>query len=656
MRRLSAVLRTRKWIFLFSLTVLLPSLFLGLLAIRAFQGEEIRQRYQSKERQQQIVRLLETDLNSWLVSLQTDFKASEPLFKLQIGDDRIVLPSLNVVILSHRSRDAFLGLSGAESRLWREAEVAEEKGHNRPSARSKYSDLVKTQPRLAPLARLSLLRLSLQDKQFQAAEDWLNSIRKYDREAITESGIPIWVASSLLLVSHGRACQPGEAAASPFAGEVLTDLLEGHWRLAGAQWVLYTKTIGEALQACDPQSQAQFFSISEESLAQPHQLVELVHSFIEAYPQILSLKQPRQAGSPIPIQKKYFPQLEAFIAAFPGEDGHLGILVDRRVLEEFAEERLQNLTVAEDFHGSLIRLEDQDRKTVAQEELFELASFPSFAVTFLDKENSGGLFDFRRHFFFYSMGFLLLVAVSGLIFTYRAVSHEMEVARLKADFVSAVSHEFRSPLTAIQALLERLELERVSDKPMLKRYHQVIRQEVHRLATLVNGLLDFARLEKGRKEFHLEPSDLVQLLREAVKSFHNLGHGERVHLIETDTNSIVVPVDRTAVAQCIQNLIDNAIKYSPKDSPVTVCAGRENGEIFLEVNDQGPGIPESDREKIFEQFYRTKNSDIYNVKGVGIGLALVKQIMEKHGGRIAVKSQLGEGSTFRLVFPEAHGS
>ena len=195
MRRLSAVLRTRKWIFLFSLTVLLPSLFLGLLAIRAFQGEEIRQRYQSKERQQQIVRLLETELKSVLVSLQTDFKASEPLFKLQIGDDRIVLPSLNVVILSHRSRDATLGLSGAESRLWREAEVAEGKGHNRPSARLKYRDLVKTQPRLAPLARLSLLRLSLQDKQLQAAEDWLNSIRKYDREAITESGIPIWVAS-----------------------------------------------------------------------------------------------------------------------------------------------------------------------------------------------------------------------------------------------------------------------------------------------------------------------------------------------------------------------------------------------------------------------------------------------------------------------------
>jgi len=89
---------------------------------------------------------------------------------------------------------------------------------------------------------------------------------------------------------------------------------------------------------------------------------------------------------------------------------------------------------------------------------------------------------------------------------------------------------------------------------------------------------------------------------------------------------------------------------------VTVCAGRENGEIFLEVNDQGPGIPESERKKIFEQFYHTKNSDLYNVKGVGIGLALVKQIMEKHGGRIAVKSQLGEGSTFRLVFPEAHGS
>ena len=99
MRRLSEVLQSsRKWIFLFALTVLLPSLLLGLLAIRAFKGEEIRQRYQRKERQQQIVRLLETDLNSWLLSLQTDSKASKSLFKLQVGDDHIVLPDLNVII------------------------------------------------------------------------------------------------------------------------------------------------------------------------------------------------------------------------------------------------------------------------------------------------------------------------------------------------------------------------------------------------------------------------------------------------------------------------------------------------------------------------------------------------------------------------------
>ena len=415
--------------------------------------------------------------------------------------------------------------------------------------------------------------------------------------------------------------------------------------------MLYTKTIGEALQACDPHSQAQFFSNSEDTLAQPHQLVELVHSFIEAYPQILSLKQPRQLGRPIPLQKKYFPQLEAFIAAFPGEDGHLGYLVDRRVLEELAEERLQNLTVAEDFHGSLIRLEDHDTKTVAEEELFELASFPSFAVTFLDKENSGGLFDFRRHFFFYSMGFLLLVAVSVLIFTYRAVSHEMEVARLKADFVSAVSHEFRSPLTAIQALLERLELERVSDKPMLKRYHQVIRQEVHRLATLVNGLLDFARLEEGRKEFHLEPSDLVQLLREAVKSFHNLGHGERVHLIETDTNSIVVPVDRTAVAQCIKNLIENAIKFSNEGGTIRISVTAGESSLEVRVADTGLGIATDDIPKLFQRFYRVDKSRSDRIESNGLGLAIAHRILQLHDSTISVESMPGKGSCFSFDLP-----
>jgi len=127
-----------------------------------------------------------------------------------------------------------------------------------------------------------------------------------------------------------------------------------------------------------------------------------------------------------------------------------------------------------------------------------------------------------------------------------------------------------------------------------------------------------------------------------------------VNLVETEMPGLpLVSADPVAITQCIQNLIDNAIKYSPNGTPVLVQTGRENGEVFLEVSDRGLGIPVSEQPRIFEQFYRARNTEIHNVKGAGMGLALVKRIMERHSGRVTVESRPGEGSKFRLVFPPA---
>ncbi len=653
-------LRTgRKWIFLFGLTVLLPSLFLGLLSIRAFKGETIRQQYQRKERQQQIVRFLESDLNNWLFSLQTNSRRpSEHLFDFQIEGNDILFPALNVLISSSRSSRPGVSLSAEELRQWQQARITKMENSlsvTRAKARLSYQRIVQTQPRLAPLARLALLRLSLQGREYKEAAAWLNAIREKDADALTESGIPIWVACGLLLISSDLGCQSNDGAPSPsaeFLCSILARLVSGRWKLEATQWVVYASELSSGLRACQPKigiSQTHLFAAT---IAQAQQIHGRLHYLIEIYPQFLATRDQVNMANSVggPVGKKYLPALKALLVLFPGKDRSSGYLLDAGRLKDQAERRLAELTVADDFTGVIHNLNTKEEAQYIAS--IRIASFPSFEIVFNERTDRGSFFNLQKHFFVYSTIVLLLVTLLGLAFTYRAVSHEMEVSRLKADFVAAVSHEFRSPLTSILALLERLESGKINDSATLKRYHRVIHQEVHRLSLLVNGLLDFARLEQGKKEFDLEPSNLVDLAKGTVKSFHDLGHADRLTFVEAEMSEpLVVSADRTAVAQCIQNLIDNAIKYSPKNSPVTVVTGRENGEVFLEVCDRGSGIPVSEQQKIFEHFYRARSTDIHNVKGAGIGLALVKRIMEGHGGRVTVDSRPDEGSKFRLVFP-----
>jgi signal transduction histidine kinase len=280
-----------------------------------------------------------------------------------------------------------------------------------------------------------------------------------------------------------------------------------------------------------------------------------------------------------------------------------------------------------------------------------LTAFPFLEASFFERNQTLWRSYIRRYFLFYATALLLLGAGAGLFFTYRAVAREVEVSRMKSGFVSSVSHEFRTPLSAIEALLERLESGKVRDEEMLQRYYRASRQEVQRLTRMVNQLLDFARLEEGRAEFSREIIDLNQLAVEAIQSFRNLGFGERLLDALDMEGQLTVSVDKSAVYQCIHNLIDNALKYSPKESPVTVRTGWQEGRAFLQVKDQGPGVPPAEQSKIFEQFYRAGGTDAGGVQGAGIGLALVKRVMEAHGGGVTLESHPGEGSRFQLNFP-----
>jgi signal transduction histidine kinase/tetratricopeptide (TPR) repeat protein len=258
----------------------------------------------------------------------------------------------------------------------------------------------------------------------------------------------------------------------------------------------------------------------------------------------------------------------------------------------------------------------------------------------------------------YSYMFLLIagILVFGLILTVRAVSHELELARMKSDFVSTVSHEFKSPLTSIRQLAEMLQSGRVPSEERRQKYYDVLLEQSERLALLTDNILSLAKIEEGRAEFAFESTDVSALLTEVVSSIQDRVRHEGFDIgLNAEGALPLIAVDRTALSQAVANLIDNAIKYSGDSRRISVSASVEEQSLAIAVQDFGVGIKKEDIPRLFERFYRGGDELTRTVKGSGLGLTLVKEIVEAHRGKIQVQSEPGKGSVFSIRLPLAQG-
>lgn len=252
---------------------------------------------------------------------------------------------------------------------------------------------------------------------------------------------------------------------------------------------------------------------------------------------------------------------------------------------------------------------------------------------------------------FLILGGLSLLLAGGIFLTYRNISREMALARLKSDFVSNVSHELRTPLSLIRLYAETLELGRLTSPDKYHEYYQIIRKESERLTALINNILDFSRIEAGRKEYDFRETDLKELVCNTLETYR---YQIEQHGFTFEENIEPVPplrVDREAMARSLVNLVNNALKYSQDQKYIGVNLYRANGAVKLEVIDHGIGIPPQEQGKIFEKFYRVGDPLVHNTKGSGLGLSLVKHIVQAHGGEVAVDSVPGRGSKFTIVLP-----
>jgi signal transduction histidine kinase len=262
----------------------------------------------------------------------------------------------------------------------------------------------------------------------------------------------------------------------------------------------------------------------------------------------------------------------------------------------------------------------------------------------------------RRRLLMLTFGVVGLVLLAGWYFILRAITREVRVSRLQSDFVAAVSHEFRSPLTSMSHIAEMLAHDRFRNDELRRRSFDVLVRDTDRLRRLVEGLLDFGRFEAGAAALRLETIDVAALVRATVADFQErvTQDGYRIELTGA-SNAVTARADREALSRAFWNLLDNAVKYSPECRTVWVEMSRHSDQLSIEVQDQGIGIPIAEQREIFDRFVRGGDSKARRISGTGIGLAMVREIVRAHGGEILLTSEPGRGSRFTVVLRTAGG-
>jgi len=241
----------------------------------------------------------------------------------------------------------------------------------------------------------------------------------------------------------------------------------------------------------------------------------------------------------------------------------------------------------------------------------------------------------------------------GTVSVFRDITKEVEVDRMKSEFVSTASHELRTPMTSIKGYADLLLMGAMG--PLTEgqeHFLGIIKSNVDRLVMLVNDLLDLSRIETGRMELKLQPLHLGRVVSDVVASIQGLSSRKKLNLqVQIEPDLPVVRGDYQRLVQVVTNLVDNACRYTPDGGEVTVSVYTIDGAVQVDVTDTGIGISPEDQEKIFDRFFRADHPLVRDTRGTGLGLPIVKSLVEMHGGRVWVKSEPGKGSTFSFTIP-----
>ncbi|MBN2246474.1 MAG: GHKL domain-containing protein, partial [Candidatus Aminicenantes bacterium] len=458
------------------------------------------------------------------------------------------------------------------------------------------------------------------------------------------------------------------------------DLLDTKWILDKAQYDFFSLQIGETIDNIFLKSRSnealnQYrndFTLLKEEEGEKRQIIERLFAFRKDAAQDVKARIPLNPGEqenpPVRFslesgENEYLVSLSGrFLEKDSAENEIPGLLLNASYLRDTIISQALRKYVYSGKTGWMVK--GRGDRTILQSENFPSGSvtvrtnfeggFPPWFVELY--QNEPDLFQTflfsRRGIYFFMFILLAGILIFGLILTTRTIARELELSRMKSDFVSTISHEFKSPLSSIRQLSEMLQSGRVPSEEYRQQYYDVLVEQSERLSLLIDNILDFSKIEEGKKEFDFRMIDIGPLLKETVSAIQDQVRHKNFEIkLKIDEPMSLVRADRAAIAQVLTNLIDNAVKYSGSSKKMIVSAFTEDQHLVIEVKDFGIGIRKEEIDKVFERFYRVGDELTRQVKGSGLGLTLVKQIVDVHKGTVSVESEPGKGSRFTVRMP-----
>ena len=697
-----AIKKQKKLIALFLLTILLPSVVLSIFGIMAIQNERFKVTQQYENEHKRIADLLKRTITANLNNVEIFIKnlVEDPVFaqKDYKGIKRLIDNSpapnklIEQVFIIYIDEEPFFpffppvnymdrsglksSLSADQQEKLKRAETNEYVHKNYSRSIALYNELfiaVKTKGDQARMLN-HIARNFVKIKKYHQAIKLYNRIINEYSDQRTSSNIPLTLIAHLQKVECYQQCEEYQDALKE-ALSLYNEIIQDSHHLNEDQFFTYADILKEKNSLLlEKIPSAETYNSEFETLKTLHQSKYEQWKIIDrlrtiCIPELrteISLTKP---DSPRQIHySKNIDQKNYLIIAvsIPDQEkinttGILAVKLRNEYLEqEFLIDIMGDMPLNE---NTMIKISDLSgnllfSNNIHAEKFYNIIAFfdnnfPPWRIEIYDTQ-AGELeiLAIHKSFYFWTILTLLIVLCFGLVLIVKTVAHEMDILKIKSDFVSSVSHEFKTPLTSIQALTERLMEGKVKSTAKMQEYFSVISQDTDKLIRLVGNILNFSKIEEGKIAYEFVETEISQWLQQIVDNFKKENMQREIKI-----NTIIpakipsIKIDKGALAQAIYNLLDNAIKFSADKKGIEVVVKREKENLVIQVKDDGIGIPRGEWDKIFEKFYQGKNAIKYSARGTGLGLTLVRHTAEAHGGKISVESKEGQGSTFSLRLP-----
>jgi signal transduction histidine kinase/tetratricopeptide (TPR) repeat protein len=695
----------KKATIIFAITMSLLSILLTIFAIRAAERERLVAERDIEEEQRRLAELILGQVNAAISELegridrlllprriQPQERELAKICERIVEGEEIVT---EVFLINEEGQAIFplfrsLFLSSEESlnmeispveiethSLLERAETYEFRTKDYPRAIESYQELMDTTPDSSSRAMLT----NRIGRCYKKCGDHLNAIETYQvlsKECageLSSDGIPFGVIAQcqigMIHLNTGEKLDAAEALL-----ELCSDLLNSKWTLSKSQFNFYITRVKSLIR----DSLADINGVED-----GRQLTERWNGLMKTESERLN-----RANIIDNLRQKIIPLIRAetpasdmasggfhhvsetignvpYLVSYTSiVDKMLGIMIDPEVFaRKLLPLRLNTFPLRKGWYAQIT---DKSGNRLAGEDITGLKDpvpqltfssgfdedFPPWKVVIYqsDPGSPGRSFNMKRNIYVLSVAVVISSIIFAGVWAIRSMGKELELAKLKSEFVSTVSHELRTPLASIRYLAELLQRGRVQQEDRKQRYYETIVGESGRLSRLIENILDFSKIEAGMKEYRFEDTDVAGLVRDILSRFQTqvTREGGSIESEISDTMPEIL-ADREAISQALFNVLDNALKYSGESAKISVSAWSDEDNVFLQVQDEGIGISVEEQKKVFEKFYRSERLQDSSVKGSGIGLTLVSHIIKAHGGQVLLESDLGKGTKLVMKLP-----